>query len=99
MAVLQAAADAWNDKCIHWNQYCEEQHYAKFNPVFVIQVQNGTGEQVSATDLDDCLVKIEQRLGIHFSAGEVGFGGDRVSLLCACMVAVIGKLHIYSVRH
>ena len=71
MAVLQAAADAWNDKCIHWNQYCEEQHYAKFNPVFVIQVQNGTGEQVSATDLDDCLVKIEQRLGIHFSAGEV----------------------------
>ena len=71
MAVLQAAADAWNDKCIHWNQYCEEQHYAKFNPVFVIQVQNGTGDQVSATDLDDCLVKIEQRLGIRFSAGEV----------------------------
>jgi len=71
MAVLQAAADAWNDKCIHWNQYCEEQHYAKFNPVFVIQVQNGSGNQVSATDLDDCLVKIEQRLGIRFSAGEV----------------------------
>ncbi len=71
MAVLQAAADAWNDKCIHWNQYCEEQHYAKFNPVFVIQVENGTGSQVSATDLDDCLVKIEQRLGIRFSAGEV----------------------------
>lgn len=71
MAVLQAAADAWNDKCIHWNQYCEEQHYAKFNPVFVIQVQNGTGDQVSATDLDDCLAKIEQRLGVHFSAGEV----------------------------
>ena len=71
MAVLQAAADAWNDKCIHWNQYCEEQHYAKFNPVFVIQVQNGTGGQVSETDLDDCLAKIEQRLGIHFSAGEV----------------------------
>lgn len=71
MAVLQAAADAWNDKCIHWNQYCEEQHYAKFNPIFVIQVENGSGSQVSATDLDDCLVKIEQRLGIRFSAGEV----------------------------
>ncbi len=71
MAVLQAAADAWNDKCVHWNDYCERQHYAKFNPVFVIQVENGTGNQVSATDLDDCLAKIEQRLGIHFSAGEV----------------------------
>ena len=71
MAVLQAAADAWNDKCKHWNDYCERQHYAKFNPVFVIQVENGTGDQISATDLDDCLVKIEQRLGIRFSAGEV----------------------------
>lgn len=71
MAVLQAAADAWNDKCKHWNDYCERQHYAKFNPVFVIQVENGTGDQISATDLDDCLVKIEQRLGIRFSAGDV----------------------------
>ena len=71
MAVLQAAADAWYDKCKHWNDYCERQHYAKFNPVLVIQVENGTGDQISATDLDDCLAKIEQRLGIRFSAGEV----------------------------
>ncbi len=71
MAVLQAAADEWKDKCDHWNQYCREQHYAYINPVFVVQVQNGTGERISDTDLDDCLEKIEERVGIKFTEGEV----------------------------
>lgn len=33
MAVLQAAADEWKDKWIHWEQYCREQHYAYINPI------------------------------------------------------------------
>lgn len=71
MAVLQAAADEWKDKCLHWNQYCTDQHYAQVNPVFVIQVQSGTGKAISNTDLDDCLAKIEARTGWRFSEHEV----------------------------
>jgi type III restriction enzyme len=71
MAVLQAAADDWKQKWEHWTQYCYEQHYAYVNPVFVIQVQNGSGNQLSATDLDDCLQKIEERTGERFQPGEV----------------------------
>ena len=71
MAVLQAAADDWKQKWEHWAQYCYEQHYAYVNPVFVIQVQNGSGNQLSATDLDDCLQKIEERTGEQFQLGEV----------------------------
>ena len=71
MAVLQAAADEWKDKWDHWYQYCFEQHYAYVNPVLVIQVQNGTGTSISATDLDDCVSKIEDRCGIKFQEGEV----------------------------
>lgn len=71
MAVLQAAADDWKQKWEHWAQYCYEQHYAYVNPVFVIQVQNGSGSQLSATDLDDCLQKIEERTGEQFQLGEV----------------------------
>lgn len=71
MAVLQAAADNWKEKWEHWTQYCFEQHYAYVNPILVIQVQNGSGSQLSATDLDDCLQKIEERTGERFQQGEV----------------------------
>ena len=71
MAVLQAAADDWKGKWDHWTQYCREQHYAYVNPVFVVQVLSSTGDRISDTDLDDCLRKIEERTGFHFSEGEV----------------------------
>ncbi|MCD8110559.1 MAG: DEAD/DEAH box helicase family protein [Clostridiales bacterium] len=71
MAVLQAAADEWKNKWDHWYQYCYEQHYAYVNPVLVIQVQNATGSAISATDLDDCIQKIEERTGVRFQEGEV----------------------------
>ncbi len=71
MAVLQAAADEWNDKCKHWYQYSYEQHYKHVYPIFVIQVENGKGSKLSETDLDDCLKKIEERTGTKFVDGEV----------------------------
>lgn len=72
MAVLQAAADEWKNKWEHWYQYCYEQHYAYVNPILVIQVQNSSGEKnISATDLNDCLQKVEERCNIRFQEGEV----------------------------
>lgn len=71
MAVLQAAADNWKEKWDHWTQYCREQHYSYVNPIFVVQVLSSTGDRVSDIDLDDCLCKIEERTGFHFSEGEV----------------------------
>lgn len=71
MAVLQASADEWKDKWDHWYQYCYEQHYAYVNPILVIQVQNATSSSISATDLHDCVQKIEERTGIRFREGEV----------------------------
>lgn len=71
MAVLQAATDEWRHKWDHWYQYCYEQHYGQVNPILVIQVQNGSGHQISATDLDECLRIMEERLGDHFLEGQV----------------------------
>ncbi|MBP3856864.1 MAG: DEAD/DEAH box helicase family protein [Ruminiclostridium sp.] len=71
MAVLQAATDEWQNKWLHWEQYCYEQHYAYVNPILVIQVQNGSGNQISATDMDDCLRIIEERIGDRFLEGQV----------------------------
>lgn len=71
MAVLQAAADDWREKWEHWTQYCKEQHYAYVNPIFIIQVLNGSGNQLTDTDLSDCLQKIEERIGTKFVTGQV----------------------------
>jgi hypothetical protein len=68
---LQAAADEWKNKWIHWTQYCSEQHYAYYNPILIVQVQNGTARQISTTDLDDCLRIIEERTGERFAEGQV----------------------------
>lgn len=71
MAILQAAADNWKEKWEHWTQYCYEQHYAYVNPVLVIQVLNGRGRKLTDTDLNDCLSKIEERIGYRFENGQV----------------------------
>lgn len=71
MAVLQAATDEWKSKCDHWRQYCYEQHYAQVNPVFVIQVQAGSGKLISNTNLDDVIAKIEEHIGVAFKENEV----------------------------
>ena len=71
MAMLEAAADEWKSKCEHWQQYCREQHKKLFNPIFVVQVMNGTGKKISETDLDECLKRISVRTGFDFKVGEV----------------------------
>lgn len=71
MAILQAATDEWIAKCAHWNQYCYEQHYAQVNPVFVVQVLAGSGKDPSATNLEDVIAKIEERLGRTFHEYEI----------------------------
>ena len=85
MAVLQAAADEWLDKWQHWEQYCREQHYAYVNPIFVVQVQNGSNDLTSATELDECLRRIQERTGMTFTEGEVvhTFGQTGTSLTIA----------------
>lgn len=71
IAVLQTAADEWKNKCLHWYNYTEKQHYQNVCPIFLIQVEPAAGGKPSATDLDECLQEIEKRTGEKFEAGEV----------------------------
>lgn len=71
IAVLQAATDEWKDKCLHWYNYTEKQHYPNVCPIFVVQVEPAAGGKVSLTDLDECLREIEKRSGDVFMSGEV----------------------------
>lgn len=82
MAVLQAATDEWLDKCNHWFQYCQEQHYSHVNPIMLVQVENGSGSNVTNTDIADCITKIEAKYGKKFREGEIvhAFGSPKTSI-------------------
>ncbi len=71
IAVLQAAATEWKNKVDHWNLFCQEQHHAYVKPVFIVQVENGTRDVITTTNLDDCIQKIEEAASITFEKGEV----------------------------
>lgn len=71
MAVLQAATDEWLQKCLHWETFCKEQHHWMVKPVFVVQVLNGSGGNLTETSLEACLEMIERRAGMKFETGEV----------------------------
>lgn len=71
MAVLDAATDEWISKVRHWAQYCKEQHYKYINPVFVVQVKAGTGGNVSDSNLDDIIAKIEDKMKVRFHENDV----------------------------
>ncbi len=69
--LLDAAVEEWLKKCKRWYQYTYEQHYANVDPVLVVQVCQGSGSSLSNTNLEDVLIKIEQKAGISFKTGEV----------------------------
>ena len=80
MVILQAAADEWKDKCERWNYYCTTQHSEQVRPVLVIQVENRANDSASAgradfaptaTEIGECLSRIEARTGARFSEYEV----------------------------
>lgn len=71
MVLLEAAVEEWQKKCRRWYQYTSEQHYANVDPVFVVQVCPGSGAELSATNLEDVLAKIEEKVGTPFKSGEV----------------------------
>lgn len=71
MAVLQAATDDWKKKCDHWDMYYDRQKSRRINPILLVQVENGTGGSISATDLDEVIKTIEERVGYTFTDDEI----------------------------
>lgn len=71
MAVLQAATDDWKKKCDHWDMFYSRQKSRRINPIFLIQVENASGSGISATDLDEVIKTIEERIGYTFTDDEV----------------------------
>lgn len=82
MAILKYATREWNEKCQHWEAYCQKEHEPTVYPVMVIQVENGHGDKISGTDLNECLKAVEEELGRALYEGEVAhsFGEPKTEL-------------------
>ena len=71
MTILKSAIENWKDKCVRWEAYCAQEREKKVNPVLVIQVEDGSGSQVTATDIGVCIAYIEEETGRKLLPGEV----------------------------
>ena len=82
MAILKYATREWKEKCQHWDVYCQKEKEPTVYPVLVIQVENGHGDKISETDLNECLKTVEEELGRSLYNGEVAhsFGEPKSEL-------------------
>lgn len=63
-SLLELAAKRWKAYHGKWERYCSEQKLEQtVEPVLVIQVEDGTGKQLSKTNLDDVVKVTERAIG------------------------------------
>jgi type III restriction enzyme len=63
MALLEEAARTWVRMTRAWEAYCAAEQERQVWPILVVQVENGTEQQVSRTDLGLALEVIERAIG------------------------------------
>ncbi|WP_373509140.1 DEAD/DEAH box helicase [Thiocapsa sp.] len=88
MSLLEEAAQAWVRMSQAWDAYCAAEQEQRVWPVLVVQVENGTEQKVSRTDLGVALDVIEKAIGrsllegeaVHamHDCGDMDFGGRRL---------------------
>jgi type III restriction enzyme len=71
MALLEEAARRWARMTTDWVAYCQAENAATVWPVLVVQVENGTEQQLTRTSLRDALNVIEHALGRRLREGEI----------------------------
>jgi len=70
MGLLEEAARRWNQMTVAWGAYCKDEQEATVWPVLVVQVDNGTAQQLTKTNLSDALNVIESAIGRRLHEGE-----------------------------
>lgn len=70
MTILKSAVENWQDKCRRWETYCNREGEKSVKPILVIQVEDGNGSQVTATDIDVCIDFVEEAIGRKLLPGE-----------------------------
>ena len=96
MTMLASAASQWKTIGEQWLKYCDREDEASVKPVLVIQVEDGTENVLTKTDMAICLTTIENAIGrrlrdwevVHtFSeTGELDIAGHKVRRIDASRI-------------
>jgi len=71
MTMLASAASQWKTIGEQWLKYCDREDEASVKPVLVIQVEDGTENILTRTDMAACLTTIEGAIGRRLRDWEV----------------------------
>jgi type III restriction enzyme len=63
ITMLRAAVRQWQNMGVHWQKYTQEQGLPQMHPALIIQVQDGSSDGVSRTDLNEVIATIENEIG------------------------------------
>lgn len=75
MTLLQRAAQNLHDYQLRWSRYCAREGLAAVQPLLVVQVEDRTAEQVTATSLEQSIEAIEEVTGpLHPDSYAHSFG-------------------------
>lgn len=71
MTMFRQAILNWQDKCNHWQHYCDRQGDRRVKPILVVQVEDGNDREVTRTDLEICMEVLQETLGRALTDDEV----------------------------
>lgn len=71
MALLTEATKRWQQMGERWRVYCQREGESIVHPILVVQVEDGTDNSLSKTDLGKVLSTIESAIGRRLQDGEV----------------------------
>ena len=71
MTMFRQAVLNWQEKCAHWQRYCDIQGDKMVKPILVVQVEDGNDREVSKTDLGICMEVLQETLGRTLTDDEV----------------------------
>jgi type III restriction enzyme len=63
ITLLRAAGRAWRDMGSKWKAYCTEQNIDLVAPILVVQVEDGSGQSLSRTDLAEVIAALDSEIG------------------------------------
>ncbi|MCB1737477.1 MAG: DEAD/DEAH box helicase family protein [Gammaproteobacteria bacterium] len=71
MTLLAEAANRWQGIEKRWGDYCQNQDEKVVYPILVVQVEDGTDEKLTKTNLGTSLATLESAIGRRLREGEV----------------------------
>lgn len=82
MTMFKGAVDNWQQKCAHWQSYCERENEKMVKPILVVQVDDGNDREITHTDIGICVELLEETVGRKLYPGEaVHTFNDRGTLM------------------